>query len=164
LAAVAILLTTMACSVSIPSFSGLRGSRNVISIEQDVSDFHNLVVSQAFEVTIRQGDTPSIAIRIDDNFQQYLRVEQEGDTVSIGLDPEIGFNFGSATLEADITVPSLSSVQLNGASQATLVDFVVDGDIGLEAGASRSSGTWRPAASACPCPAPARPPSGARRT
>jgi hypothetical protein len=131
----------MACSVSVPSFSGLRGSGNVISIEQDVTDFDSLEVSQAFEVTITQGDTPSITIRIDDNFQPHLRVEQQGGKVSIGLDPELGFGFRDATLEAEITVPSLSSVQLNGASQATLVDFVVDGDISLEAsGASRIVG------------------------
>lgn len=141
LAAVAVVLATMACSVSIPSFSGLRGSGNVVSIDQDVSDFDSLVVSQAFDVTITQGDTPSVVIRIDDNFQPHLRVEQVGNTLSIGLDPELGFGFGNVTLEADITVATLASLELTGASQATLVDFSVEGDVTLAAsGASKIDG------------------------
>jgi hypothetical protein len=147
LVSIVMILATVACSVAVPSMGGQTGSGNVISLEQDVSDFDRLEVSGAFEVTITQGDVTSVVIRIDDNLQPYLRVEQVGQKVSIGLDTEIGFNFGNPTLEADITMPSLSSLHLSGATQATLVDFVVDGNVTLDAsGASKIEGMLQAAA------------------
>ena len=138
---IALVLATLACSVSVPSVNGLTGSGNVISLEQDVFDFDRLEVGHAFKVTITQGDTYSVVIRIDDNLQPHLRVEQVGQKLSIGLDADIGFNFGSTTLEADITMPSLAALEASGACEVTLVDFIIDGDVTLEgSGASAIGG------------------------
>jgi hypothetical protein len=141
LVSIVMVLATVACSVALPSIGGRTGSGNVIALEQDVSDFDSLEVSTAFKVTITQGDVSSVVIHIDDNLQPYLRVEQVGRKVSIGLDTDIGLNFGNTTLQAEITMPSLASLDLSGATQATLVDFIVDGSVTLDAsGASKIEG------------------------
>jgi len=140
LGTIVLVLATLACSVSLPSVTGLTGSGNVVSLEQDVSDFDSLEVSQAFKVTITQGDTSSVVIRIDDNLQPHLRVEQVGQKLSIGLDTDLGFNFGNTTLEADITMPSLAALEASGACEVTLVDFVIDGDVTLEASGASAIG------------------------
>jgi hypothetical protein len=138
---IALVLATLACSVSIPSATRLAGSGNIVSIEQDAADFDRLEISHAFRVTVTQGDTYSVVIRIDDNLEPYLRVGQQGETLSIGLTDEIGLGFLTATLEADITMPSLTSVEASGASQATLVDFILEEELSLDAsGASRFEG------------------------
>ncbi|HMK08561.1 MAG TPA: head GIN domain-containing protein, partial [Anaerolineales bacterium] len=138
---VALPLAALACSVSLPSFQRISGSGNVVSLEQDVSDFDRIEIGHAFRATIHQGDSYSVVVRIDDNLQPYLRVTQTGGTLSIGLDRDPGFSLGSVTLEAEITLPNLTSLEASGASQATLVDFASDGDVALEgSGASRLGG------------------------
>jgi hypothetical protein len=138
---IAITLTTLACSLSVPSFTGITGSGNVITLEQDLADFDRLEISYAFEATITQGDVFSVVIRIDDNLQPYLRVQQQGGTLSIGLDSDVILGLRNATLEADITMPNLVSLEASGASQADLVDFIVEGNLVLDAsGASKIGG------------------------
>ena len=138
---VALVLASLACSVSLPSTTRLAGSGNIVSIEQDAADFDRLEIGRAFRVTVSQGDAYSVVIRIDDNLEPYLRVQQQGGTLSIGLTDEIGLGFLTATLEADITMPSFVSVEASDASQVTLVDFVLQDEVSLDAsGASRFEG------------------------
>jgi hypothetical protein len=134
-------LALIACSVSLPSVSRVTGSGNVVSLEQDFSDFDRLVVSHAFRTTVTQGDSFDVVIRIDDNLQPYLRVEQDGDTLSIGLTDELGLGLLTATLEADITLPSLASLDASGGTHVTLAGFEEDAAVSLNAsGASRLEG------------------------
>lgn len=141
LTTLAAALALLACSVAVPSLSGVTGSGDVVSLDQAVSDFDRVVISNAFHTTITQGDAYAVVIRIDDNLQEHLQVEQQGRTLSIGLDADPGFGFMNSTLEADITMPSLVGLEASGAVQVVLVGFVVDGDLALEAsGASRIEG------------------------
>lgn len=142
LATLVLVLATLACTVSVPSVTGITGSGNVISLEQDVADFDRIQISHTFAATIRQGDSYSVVIRIDDNLMPYLRVTQQGKTLSISLDTDIGLGFGNTTLEADITLPSLAALEASGASNATLVDFAAHEGLSLEAsGASKIGGS-----------------------
>jgi hypothetical protein len=141
LTTLAAALAALACSVALPSLSRVTGSGNVVTVEQDFSDFDRLVVSHAFRVTVTQGDAYDVVIRIDDNLEHYLRVEQEGQTLSIGLTDELGLGLLTATLEADITMPSLTAADASGGTHVTLVDFGEGADVSLNAsGASRLEG------------------------
>ena len=136
-----LVLATLACSVSIPSIRGLTGSGNVVTLEQDFADFDRVEISHAFHATITQGDSFAVVVRVDDNLEPLLQVEQVGDTLSIGLTDETGFGTLSATLEVDITLPSLAAVDASGASQVVLVDIASPGEIHLDgSGASRFNG------------------------
>lgn len=117
----------------------MTGSGNVVTREFDFSDFDEVDISHAFQGTITQGDSYSIVVRIDDNLEDSLRVEQQGGRVSIGLGQlTTGVN---ATLEYEITMPSLTALRVSGAGQARLTGFNSGDAFSADAsGASRIEG------------------------
>jgi hypothetical protein len=133
----AILL--LACSIRVPE--RLTGSGNLVTVEQEYSGFDRLVIGDAFQATVRQGESFGVVIRIDDNLERYLQVEQDGQTLEIGLDSDQTPLIGSWTSEAEITMPALASLEIGGASHATLSGFASEGSLQLEAsGASSITG------------------------
>jgi hypothetical protein len=64
----------------------LTGSGNVVTQEETITGFDRLDVSQGFQVDVRQGDTFSVVIRVDDNLVEHLDVVKEGSTLKIGLE------------------------------------------------------------------------------
>ena len=123
---VLLLTLSIACSVSgLDFFSGDRisGSGDVIELDPDFSDFDSLQIGSAFDVEVIQGDDYRVVIRIDDNLEDYLEVGQRGDEVRIELDPSEDYDYFSITIEAEITMPELASIDLNGASRAKLTGF-----------------------------------------
>jgi hypothetical protein len=134
------ILAAMACTF--PFGAGIRGSGDITTIHEDVADFDRVEVHTAFEVTITQGDSYSLVIRIDDNLERYLEVDQAGDNLSIGL--ESGRSYSNLTAEADITMPALSELELSGASEAKISGFRSTDSFKLSAsGASRAEGEIR---------------------
>ena len=99
----------------------VEGSGNIVTQTEAFSDFDKVDLSYAFEAEINQGESYSVVIRIDDNLLDDLEVTKQGDTLKIGFKRNILAR--NATLEADITMPDLSGVDLSGASVATIVGF-----------------------------------------
>ncbi len=114
---------TLACTITVPSFSSVSGSGEIITVTQDFTDFDQVEIGSAFEATVQQGDAFAVVIRVDDSLEQYLRVTLVGQTLQLGLDPGRVFGLGSATLEAEITMPTLAGVEASGASHVTLAGF-----------------------------------------
>lgn len=140
---IALLLASLACTVTIPTntFGGLTGSGDVITLTPDLADFDRVQISHAFEATVTQGRNFEVTIRIDDNLVDYLEARVVGRTLVIGLKQSVGFNLGNTTLEADITMPALAGLEASGASRATLAGFESTDDIRLGAsGASTITG------------------------
>lgn len=123
LAALLLAAATLACTVSIPSFSSVSGSGEIITITKDFADFDQVEIGSAFDATVQQGDTFAVVIRIDDNLEEYLQVTKLGQTLQVGLDPDRLLGLGNGTLEAEITMPALSGIEASGASQVTLAGF-----------------------------------------
>jgi hypothetical protein len=98
----------------------LTGSGNVVSQEEAITGFDRLDISQGFQVDVSQGDTFSVVIRIDDNFEEYLQVGKEGSTLKIGLEPGRSYNLKNGTLEADVTMPELTGLDLSGGSHISV--------------------------------------------
>lgn len=91
-----------------------------MTVSEDLTDFGRVGISQTFDATKQQGDASAVVIRIDDILQPFLRVSQQGQTLTIGLDRDIGFGFGSATPEAGAANLTLN---VSGASSVELGDF-----------------------------------------
>jgi len=123
LTALLLAAATLACTVSVPSFSSTSGSGNVITLTKDFTGFDQVEIGSAFEATVQQGDSFSVVIRFDDNLEADLEVNLVGQTLEIGLDPDRIFGIGDATLEAEITMPTLAGVEASGASHVTLAGF-----------------------------------------
>jgi hypothetical protein len=114
---------SLACTITVPSFSSVSGSGEVITVTKDFADFDQVEIGSAFDATVQQGDTFAVIIRIDDNLEEYLRLNLVGQTLEVSLDPDRVFGIGSATLEAEITMPTLAGVEASGASHVTLAGF-----------------------------------------
>jgi hypothetical protein len=101
----------------------ITGLGNVVTQEENITGFDKVDVSNAFKVDIRQGDSFRVVIRVDDNLLEYLDVAKRGSTLRIGLEPGRAYNIRRATMEADVTMPELTSLELSGATQATISGF-----------------------------------------
>ena len=93
----------------------IKGSGKVVTKDYSVSSFSRLQVSDAFIVNLSVGDAEAVTVRVDDNLVDRLDVGASGETLHLGL--KSGTSVRDATLEADVTVRSLSSLELSGASQ-----------------------------------------------
>lgn len=136
---VAFLLVVLAAVSASCSRTRVRGSGNVITREAAVSTFSRLEVASGFEVSVSVGGQPSLSLRVDDNLQRHVEAGVSGETLRIGL--ERGTSVSDATLQAEITAPSLSQVQASGASRISFGDRLQGNDLRLElSGASRMDG------------------------
>jgi hypothetical protein len=63
-----------------------------------------------------------VVIRVDDNLVEYLQVVKEGNTLQIGLKPNHP-EIRRATLEAEVTMPELTGLDLTGASHVAITGF-----------------------------------------
>jgi hypothetical protein len=119
---------------------GVRGSGNVVSQEMPLADFSSVEAANAFEVGITQSDTFSVTMRVDDNILDLLDVSKEGNTLRLRLERGVRL-FGDVTLEASITMPELESLELGGASKASVSGFRSSGRLDIDlSGASSLEG------------------------
>lgn len=103
------------------TLTGVSGSGDIVTREEDFSDFDEIRASYSFDVEINQGEDYRVVIRIDDNLEQYLDVGVSGGRLRLGM--ESGRNYSNATLEATVTMPELTEVDLSGASDARVAGF-----------------------------------------
>ena len=119
---IAFILVFMVALLAGCGVSTITGSGNVVTQEEAITGFDQVDISHSFEVDISQGDTFSVVIRVDDNLVRYLEVVKVGNTLQIGLKPDPP-NIMSATLEAEVTMPELTGLDMSGSSHATIIGF-----------------------------------------
>ncbi len=122
---VSLIFAALACDLpEIPSLSEvtITGSGNVVTQEEAITDFDKVDISSAFNAQINQGDKYKVVIRVDDNLVEYLQVEKAGSTLKVGLKPGVSL-VTNATLEAEISMPELTGIELSGASEAEISGF-----------------------------------------
>lgn len=101
----------------------VSGSGNLTSREVDLSDFDQIEAGLTFNVTIRQGENFGVVLTSDDNFIEYIQVEQSGRTISFGFKPGYAYDYSGVTLRADVTMPELAGLSLSGNGHAKLNGF-----------------------------------------
>ena len=117
------------------------GSGKMVSREVAANGFDRLEINFAFDVTIRQGDEFKVTATIDDSLAEYLHLVTEGDTLLIGLKPGFAYDIPAATMRAEVVMPKLTGLALNGSSRATLVDVEATAGFAAElAGSSALQG------------------------
>lgn len=132
-----VLLATLACSI--PFVSSIRGSGDIVTVEPNVSGFDSVDIGHAFEVDIIQSQTFSVVVRVDDNIEEFLIINQRGDTLILDLDDDRMYS--NLTLEAQISMPELRSLEASGASDVKFSQFVSLDPFDLEvSGASSADG------------------------
>ena len=117
------------------------GSGQPVTQEYDLAGFDGIAASHGFQVTLKPGDGFAVKVTADDNLTDYLMVDKRGDLLRIGLDNSSGRWFGSTTLRAEVTLPTLRKVELSGGSTASMTGFPpVDAFVGDLSGGSRLQG------------------------
>ncbi len=143
MAAVAVAVCVLgAAGCAGPLLRTLRGSGPVVSEHPSLPSFDQIHASTSFQVHVSPGQDTSVTLRFNENLRKNLDVSVSGGELRLGLRPH--FSLASATLEADITLPRLSRLELDGASHAQLEAGVETGGIVISAsGASQVNGTLR---------------------
>jgi hypothetical protein len=130
-----ILLLGPACSNA-----AITGSGKVVTKSFSVAAFSGVEASNAFVVNVSLGDREALTVRADDNLVDRLDVGVSSGTLRLGLDPPASVR--EATLEANVIVVSLSSIHLDGASQAHLADALTGKKVDVRlSGASMIDGS-----------------------
>jgi hypothetical protein len=129
IAAVIIIMSLLVVPCVSGCFIPVSGSGNLITEGFNFTDFNSVHVGSTFEVEISQSDTFSISITADDNIMEYVIVNHSGDTLQVRL--KQGYNYHSITAIAKISMPDIERLELSGATEGVLNDFVTDNDITL---------------------------------
>ncbi len=123
----------------LPSFTALVGSGNPVTQTFNFSDFDSLEIGNAFQAEISASDSYFVEVTVDDNLVPYLRVEQQGKTVKVSLEPTTAAT--RADTRVRITMPALASLDASGATRAKVSGFKSGDTVRMNvAGASNVSG------------------------
>jgi hypothetical protein len=102
-------------------FGEVVGSGNLITKEEQFSDFTVVDAGSGFDVEISNSTSYSVIVTADDNVMEYIEVSKSGDTLKVGV--RWGTSFSSATYKIKITMPALNAIELSGGSQGKIEDF-----------------------------------------
>jgi hypothetical protein len=112
----------------------ISGSGKIVTREETFTGFDKLDISWDWTVDVRQGETFSVVVRVDDNLVKYLQVIKEGNTLKIGLMPDqddrlwdqvyyqVG-DFRNATRQAEITMPELAGLDVAAGCDVAVTGF-----------------------------------------
>lgn len=121
--------------------SEVTGSGDLVTQQKDFSDFTVIEAASGFKLEIFQSSLHSIAVTADDNVIDHIQLTKTGETLKIGL--ERGILFVSVTLDVDIGMPELISLELSGGSQGIIEDIVTSNTLSVDlSGGSKLRGDF----------------------
>jgi phage shock protein PspC (stress-responsive transcriptional regulator) len=90
----------------------------------DIKDFKKVEAGGAFVITIRRGDTFSITADSDDQEElDDLDLDVRGNNLQISHKDKFSFNNRHETVRFNITMPSLTGLDISGASSIKVIGF-----------------------------------------
>jgi hypothetical protein len=95
----------------------------LVSEAHNFTGFEEIEINSLLTVEISQGESYEITTEVEEDAVPYLQVSLEGKRLRIGLDPSQAYNLNTATLRAEITIPKLTALIVDGISHVTLKDF-----------------------------------------
>jgi len=135
---VVVLLLAGCCAV--PFSTRLAPSGPLVTQDFDLANFSAVAAGSAFEVEITRSDSYGVSVTVNESLVESLEVNVSGNTLHIGLKPGFGIT-GAATMNAKVTMPELTGLDLSGASRTTLAGFNSDKSVKSEvSGASTLRG------------------------
>lgn len=99
----------------------LVGSSSVVTFSPTVEDFDRLELFSEITATVVRGNQRAVKVTVNENLRDHLIVRGSGDRLSIGM--EDGFDYHRLIANVEVTAPALASIDLSGASEATLSGF-----------------------------------------
>lgn len=119
---------------SVSFFSKVKGSGNVVTERRNVTGFTKVDVGGAFQVDVVKGDEFAVEVEADDNLLPLISTKVRNGTLNIDTEERFSTRNG---LKVRITAPNIESMDVSGASSATLAN-VDNEELALDiSGASR---------------------------
>ncbi len=122
----------------------IKGADDLSTNGYDIIDFDKVKIHSAFDAKITHSDDYGVATTVNENLVEYLIVEKNNDTLTIGLKPT--FSFTNQHLECVIAMPNLKKIDVSGASTVECLGFESIEEDTLEvklSGASKLTGTFK---------------------
>lgn len=94
----------------------VKGSGNVITVSRRVADFNRIHLKGAGRVFLTQGETPSVAIKTDDNIVPVIKTKVSDRKLVIS---NRNYNLRPTTLSYFITVNDLKGIAVSGSADIT---------------------------------------------
>ena len=110
----------------------IESNGNLVFDEYDFVGFDEIEIGSLMEVEISQGETYRITTSVVEDAVPYLQVSLEGKRLRIGLDSSQTYNISKVTLRAEITLPELTVLIIDGISDVKLEDFDCTHPLDLE--------------------------------
>jgi hypothetical protein len=127
---ITVVLVVLVAVLAGCSSVSLTGSGNIVTRKETFTGFDKLDISHGFKFNVRQAEDFSVVIRVDDNVEKYLKVAKKGSTLEIGLNWQLITM--RTTLEAEITMPELTGLELSGGCDGTVTGFESTKDFALD--------------------------------
>jgi hypothetical protein len=118
---VLIVVGVVVIAVGVAAAVFLSWPGNPKTQEYTNSGFTALDVGSAFQVTVNRGDTYSVKVTAGERIFDRIMVTQSEETLKIEVTP--GIFFGTFDAKAEITMPTLNSVTLSGATNGDVDGF-----------------------------------------
>ena len=133
------LLSTMFLLGGGHLFGEVVGSGNIITKEDQFSDFTEVDAGSGFTVEISESGSYDVLVTADDNVMEYVEVSKSGGTLNVGV--RWGISFRSVTLEIRITMPEINKIELSGGVQGKIEDFTSTNQLSIDlSGGSQLTG------------------------
>jgi serine/threonine-protein kinase len=113
--------------------SRIIGSGTPATKEWDLTGFTAVEIRSTFRAHITKGANFKITTTADDNVLPYVRVTKEGNTLNVGLADKQSYEL-KTRLEAEITLPALSSLYASSATHSTLSGFKGEKELKIKVG------------------------------
>ena len=120
-------------------FGEVVGSGNIITKEDQFSDFTEVDAGSGFTVEISESSSYDVIVTADDNVMEYVEVSKSGDTLNVRV--RWGISFRSVTLKIRITMPRINKIELSGGVQGKIEDFTSTNQLSIDlSGGSQLTG------------------------
>jgi len=105
-----------------------RGSGQRVSESRNVSGFTRIKLAAPIDIVVRPGKF-ALTLNTESSVASLIRTEVQGDTLRISLsEPNVGLHGKHV---AQISMPELRGVQIQGSGNADVAGFNQSGDVGL---------------------------------
>ena len=112
-----LVLLLLAAMLAFTACSAITiGSRNLITETKEVSNFDRVALEGSGVVIVTQGGSESLTIETDSNIMQYVKVEVEDVTLTLGFIEEVNLIFPSRLIFS-VGVDDLTSLTVAGSGK-----------------------------------------------
>ena len=102
----------------------ITGSKNIVETTFDITDFHTILLRDAYDLEVTQSDEYKVVVVHDDNIKEYLKVSKDKKTLDIQLDK--AYEFYDIELTVKVSLPVLRELTANGSGEISIPEVKSD--------------------------------------